>query len=111
MVRQLFERTERVFSSGCVRVERPFELAELLMNNPEEWSRERLLEIKDSGQTTSVFLTQRLPVLLLYWTAEAGFDRYVHFRPDVYERDAPILERLNGEFQIRSLPPMAPPSQ
>ena len=109
--RQLFERTQRAFSSGCVRVERPFELAELLMNNPEQWSRQRFLEIRDSGETTSVFLTQRMPVLLLYWTAEAGLDDYVHFRPNIYERDGPVLERLNGEFQIRSLPPVVPPSQ
>ena len=109
--RQLFARAERTFSSGCVRVERPFELAELLMNDPEKWSQQRFLEIRDGGETTSVFLTERMPVLLLYWTAEAGLDDHVHFRPDVYERDGRILERLNGEFQIRDLHEEAPSAQ
>ena len=38
----LFERTERTFSSGCIRVEQPFELAELLLDDPVKWNREGL---------------------------------------------------------------------
>ena len=109
--RNLFERSERAFSSGCVRVENPFQLAELLMNDPDNWSEEKLLELKDSRETKSVFLTERIPVLLLYWTADAAPDGYLHFRTDVYERDAAILDGLEGDFQVRARPVVAPPSE
>jgi murein L,D-transpeptidase YcbB/YkuD len=111
--RNLFEQSERAFSSGCVRVEGPFKLAEFLMDDPETWPEERFLEIKDSGETTSVFLPKekRIPVLLLYWTADAGVDGYLHFRDDIYERDAAILAGLDGDFTLRARPVVAPPSQ
>jgi len=110
--RSLFGQSERAFSSGCVRVENPFELAELLMDDPASWPEERFLEIKDSEVTKSVFLPKekRIPVLLLYWTADAGMDGYLHFRDDIYERDAAILEGLDGEFTVRARPVTAPPS-
>ncbi|KPK65771.1 MAG: hypothetical protein AMS21_03915 [Gemmatimonas sp. SG8_38_2] len=110
--RNLFEQSERAFSSGCVRVENPFTLAELLMDDPEEWPEARFLEIMDSGETKSIFLPadKRIPVLLLYWTAEAGVDGHLHIRNDIYERDAAILAGLDGEFTVRARPVTAPPS-
>ena len=111
--RSLFAQSERAFSSGCVRVENPFTLAELLMDDPESWPEERFLEIKDSEETKSVFLPKdkRIPVLLLYWTADAGIDGYLHFRDDIYERDAAVLAELDGDFTVRARPLVAPPSQ
>ena len=108
--RSLFAQSERAFSSGCVRVENPFTLAELLMDDPENWPEERFLEIKDSEETKSVFLPKdkRIPVLLLYWTADAGIDGYLHFRDDIYERDAAVLAGLDGDFTVRARPIVAP---
>ena len=92
--KELFDRNDRNLSSGCVRLEHPFEFASLLMEGQPDWSNERMNSILDSGKTTRVALGKPVPVLLTYWTAwvEAG---NVHFREDPYERDAPILEALN----------------
>ena len=111
--RNLFERSERAFSSGCVRIENPFELAELLLDDPDNWSMEQLLAVKDSRETKSIFLKEQIPVLLLYWTAysapaSAGA---LHFRQDIYERDARILAGLNGEFTLRDRPVVGAVSQ
>jgi murein L,D-transpeptidase YcbB/YkuD len=115
--RSLFAQSERAFSSGCVRVEDPFTLAELLMDDTENWPEERFLEIKDSDETKSVFLPKdkRMPVLTTYtsetrrsswdWTASSpcGRDRRPrrprrddrHTSPD--EHGGPIRKSYGGD--------------
>ena len=94
--RALFDRSARNLSSGCVRLEYPFEFANLLMESDPDWSQSKLQSILNSGKTTRVNLPQPMPVLLTYWTAwvEEGT---VHFREDPYERDAAILAALNAD--------------
>lgn len=97
--RQLFSTTERAFSHGCIRVENPLELAEILLR-PNGRDRKAIDDILASGKTTTVWLAEPLPVLLLYWTANVDPDGVVHFYPDVYGRDPPIAKALDGPFRI-----------
>ncbi len=90
----LFDRNERNLSSGCVRLEYPFEFASLLMEGEPDWSRQKMQSILDSGKTTRINLPEPMPVLLTYWTAWVE-DGVVHFREDPYERDARILAALD----------------
>ena len=83
-----FEETDRAFSSGCVRVERPLELAELLLADPEAWSTARIEQAVDAGHTQNVTLPNKVPVLLAYWTAWVDPQGRVNFRRDVYGQDA-----------------------
>lgn len=94
--RSLFDRNERNLSSGCIRVENPFELANLLMEDDPNWSAARLDEILASGKTTRISLPKPMPVLLTYWTAWVQ-DGEVQFREDIYERDATVLAALNAD--------------
>jgi murein L,D-transpeptidase YcbB/YkuD len=94
--RDLFERDNRAFSSGCIRVENPFELAQLLLGG--SWSRERLDALVATGKTQTVFLDKPLPVMLLYWTTEVDAAGRVAFFPDVYERDAGVIAALARPF-------------
>jgi len=96
--RGLFARSERAFSSGCVRIENPFDFAEMLLKDTAGWSRQRIDKVVASGKTTVVHLSTTLPVLLLYWTAWADFDGTVNFRRDVYGRDGRLLDALRDEF-------------
>jgi murein L,D-transpeptidase YcbB/YkuD len=96
--KSLFERAERTFSHGCVRISNPFELAELLLG-PKGWDSEKITATLDSAKTTTVYLPEPLPVLLLYWTAEIGPGGDVHFYSDVYERDQRIIEALDQPFR------------
>ena len=102
--RSLFDRTDRTFSSGCIRTEKPFELAEILLDNPAEWNQESFKRIIDSGQTQTIRLPKPFPVLLFYWTAAMESDGRVRFKKDPYKRDAEVLEGLNGEFKFRKRP-------
>lgn len=94
-----FRRQKRTFSSGCIRVERPIELAELLLNDPVNWSRQQIEQVIESQVTRTVPLKRRLPVLLLYWTVGVD-DEMVYFKPDVYQRDGEVLNAMKGEFRF-----------
>ncbi|HSO07307.1 MAG TPA: L,D-transpeptidase family protein [Pelomicrobium sp.] len=97
--RSLFERAERAFSSGCIRVEAPVELAVLLLGDPVRWSPDAVRAVIESGETRTVPVGRKVPVLLLYWTAEvdAGI---VHFRRDLYGRDQAVLKGLQGPVRL-----------
>lgn len=103
----LFERAERTFSSGCIRVERPFELAQLLLGGSEKWSREAIDAELATGKTKTVFLPKPLPVKIFYLTASALPGEDFHFLPDVYDRDQKVLAELNEPF--RYVPPEGVP--
>jgi murein L,D-transpeptidase YcbB/YkuD len=97
--RYLFDRADRTFSSGCIRVENPFELAEILLGS-DGWTQEKFQQVLETGKERTVFLSEPIPVLLLYWTAQASPDGTVSFFPDVYDRDAAIIEALDEPFAL-----------
>ena len=97
--RQLFSTPERAFSHGCIRVENPLELAEILLG-ANGWDRKRIDAAVASTKTTTVYLAEPLPILLLYWTANVDPDGVVHFYRDIYQRDPPIASALDGPFRI-----------
>ena len=92
--RALFERADRTFSSGCVRVKDPFELAELVLDEPEKWNASTFEAELARKKTRVVHLANPLPVFLLYWTAEGSPDGSVRYVEDVYGRDKVVLEAL-----------------
>ncbi len=96
--RELFERPDRSFSSGCIRIESPLDLAAQLLADQPEWSRARIDRVIKSGSTQTVFLSKPLTVLLLYWTVGVELQDTIQFMKDVYERDSAVLEALEGEF-------------
>jgi len=107
--RSLFRRSWRLFSSGCVRVERPWKLAELILNQTESWSQTRFKRLLASGRTRRVYLEEPLTILLAYWTAKGDADGKILFRKDVYSRDKAVLQALNEYSQPRILYPRPEP--
>ena len=91
---ELFANQQRTYSSGCIRVERPRELAELLLDDPVQWNRAGIDRAIDTLQTQTVMLRKPVPLLLAYWTVDLREDGRVGFRPDVYRRDPPLLAAL-----------------
>ena len=82
----LFARIERDFSHGCVRLERPLDLAKYVLRDQPEWTEERIVTAMNRGVEQSVALKQALPIYLAYFTAweENGV---LETRPDVYGLD------------------------
>lgn len=92
--RALFGRAERALSSGCVRVEKPNELARLLLNDPERWSEAALETALDSGRTRTVEVGREVTVLLHYSTAWLDEQGRLQLRNDIYDHDRGILAAL-----------------
>lgn len=98
--KSLFDQDQRTFSSGCIRVERAFELAELVLNDPVNWTQATMAEVVASRKMRTVYLAKPVPVLILYWTAQPRPDGQVLFRNDVYGRDPPTLAALDSDFRL-----------
>ncbi len=91
---RLFDSEQRAFSSGCIRVEHPRELAELLLDDSEHWNRTEIDSAIDTMKTQTVMLREPIPLLLAYWTVDLHEHGRVGFRPDVYQRDPPLIAAL-----------------
>ncbi|CAK0762790.1 L,D-transpeptidase YcbB [Gammaproteobacteria bacterium] len=92
--RNLFARTERVFSHGCIRVEKPIELMEYVLGAHSRWNRNTVKEL-DSQRERIIGIPQPIPVHILYWTAWVDEEGNVQFRKDVYGRDK-LLDATRG---------------
>jgi L,D-transpeptidase YcbB len=96
---ELFSRSRRDFSSGCIRVEKPAELtAWVLRNNPGR-TLERVRQAMQSGpDDVTVRLAQSIPVFIVYGTALAYPDGEVHFYPDIYRHDSKLAAALSRAY-------------
>jgi hypothetical protein len=63
-------------------VERPLELAELLLDDPSRWNMRRIEEAAESGRNQKVRLPRPVTILLMYWTVEVGQDGTIYFKKD-----------------------------
>ena len=93
--RELFQRSVRSFSSGCIRVEDPLALAEHLLRDQPGWEKEAIEATVRGGVERIVQLAEPVPVHLLYWTAWAESDGSIHYRDDIYGRDKALLAALD----------------
>jgi murein L,D-transpeptidase YcbB/YkuD len=94
----LFRKAQRDFSSGCIRVEKPIELASLLLESEPGWTRERIINTVRTGKTQVVRLSEKTPVYLSYWTAWVDENGTIHFRDDIYGRDKSLESMLSRSF-------------
>ena len=95
--RELFDKTFRSFSSGCVRVHEPIDLAEAVLRVNNGWDRTRIDNVLASGERTVVNLERPLPVHIVYSTAWLAEDGSVRFYVDFYQRDDRLYKALFGK--------------
>lgn len=92
---QLFARSRRDFSHGCIRVEKPEELAAWALRRNEGWDLARVqAAMKGKQDNVQVNLAKPIPVLILYGTAVPEEDGSVHFYDDIYGHDADLRKAL-----------------
>ncbi|MHB1216778.1 MAG: L,D-transpeptidase family protein [Alphaproteobacteria bacterium] len=92
----LFERSQRYFSHGCVRLERAIDMAVAVIANEAEWNRDSIGAAIRTDATRRIDLGSPVPVFLLYWTAFVTEAGQVNFREDVYGRDRPLIAALSA---------------
>ena len=87
---KLFEKQDRFFSSGCVRVDDPLGLATFLIQDDPAWNRARVDEVVRGGKTTYVKLVRPIPLHIVYMTAWVDEQGIANFRNDTYKRDPSV---------------------
>jgi len=93
----LFQKDKREFSHGCIRVYKPYKLAESILKNQKMWSPQvKRLEgnSEEDMRTTTLTLKHSIEVLLMYWSAGADRDGNAYFYEDHYHLDAKLLKKL-----------------
>jgi murein L,D-transpeptidase YcbB/YkuD len=101
--RGYFARDDRAMSSGCIRVEKPFELAELLLSDSPEWPSAKIHTAMQQNREQIASLKTPVDVLLLYLTAWTDGNGRVQFRKDIYMRDEMILNALNQKLKAEKI--------
>jgi len=100
--KELFRRSRRDFSHGCIRVADPVGLAEFVLDG--EWDRSRIVEaMKEGPDRNRVDLAAPVPVFLLYTTAVADPDGRLFFYEDIYGHDARLARALANRYQGTAL--------
>jgi murein L,D-transpeptidase YcbB/YkuD len=98
-----FSRFDRLASHGCVRLEKPGELAKLLMRTTPEWQPDAIDATVAKGKTVRAQMAEPVAVYLLYWTAFAGANGQVGFRDDPYGWDGTLASRIEGRSAAQAL--------
>ncbi len=94
-LKQLFNQSQRAFSSGCVRVERVLDVVAWLLA-PAGWSPGKVQAAAEEGRKIDVKLPRPVPVHFVYLTAFVTENGAVQFRPDIYGQDAPQADDDDG---------------
>lgn len=96
--RDLFDKTDRAFSHGCIRISEPKQLAEFLLADSDvRWTQEMIGEVIDTAERKVVRLQRPIPVHLVYQTAWVDKNGAMHFSKDLYGRDQQLVHALFGE--------------
>ena len=92
---RLFSAQDRAFSHGCIRLEKPLELAEYLLDDQKKkWSRKAIIAAMQLEEPKQVNLKKEYPVHITYHTAWVDDEGLLNFRKDVYGHDERQLAQL-----------------
>jgi murein L,D-transpeptidase YcbB/YkuD len=94
---QLFTRTRRDFSHGCIRVQDPVGLAEWVLRDEAGWSRDKIVAAMEGDRTFRVPLTRPIPVAIFYTTVAVRADGTASFYADIYGNDQRLDQALTAE--------------
>jgi len=99
-----FSSYDRLASHGCVRLQKPVPLAQLMLQDDPKWTPEALQAALDSGKTQRAQLPEKVSVFLLYWTAFASANGTMNFREDPYSWDKLLAAKIEGAARRAAAP-------
>ena len=92
--KSLFDKDQRAYSHGCIRLKEPEKLANYVLRNQPEWTPEKIEEAMNSGEQKFVKVKDPIPVVITYYTAWVDENGQLNFRKDIYGHD----EKLAGKM-------------
>lgn len=98
-----FANFDRLASHGCVRLEKPEDLARLLLRTTPDWPAEQIDSTLASGKTVRARVADPVKVYLLYWTAFATPNGTMSFREDPYKWDGVLANKIAARAEASQL--------
>jgi L,D-transpeptidase YcbB len=95
---ELFSQSKRDFSHGCIRLEKPADLAVWVLRDTPGWNMDRVRAAMNGSTTQQVNLTHPIPVLIVYATVIVTEDGVVHFYDDLYGHDLALEKVLEKGY-------------
>ena len=95
---ELFSKSRRDFSHGCIRLERPADLAFWVLGDNPGWSMDRVRAAMNGETMQQVNLAHPIPVVIVYGTAVVPEDGLVYFYDDIYGHDAALEKALDKGY-------------
>jgi murein L,D-transpeptidase YcbB/YkuD len=95
---EFFSKTRRDFSHGCIRLEKPADLAVWVLRDNPGWDADRVRAAMNTGSNQQVNLAHPIPVLIVYATVIVTDDGTVHFYDDIYGHDATLEKVLDKGY-------------
>jgi murein L,D-transpeptidase YcbB/YkuD len=92
--KELFKKTQRAYSHGCIRLADAVKLANYLLKDDPEWTPEKIQKAMDNGEEQYVKIKDPIPVLINYYTAWVDENGELQFRKDIYGHDKRTIKRL-----------------
>lgn len=92
--RSLFEREDRALSHGCIRIQKPFDFAKILLSHDSNWTDEKIRTAMHQTKEQIVNLNRKIPVAIIYLTYWSDSRGNLYFRKDIYDRDSEIYASL-----------------
>ena len=95
----MFKSAQRTLSHGCLRVQKPMDLAEIILEHDKGWDKAKIAELNRAGPLNNeVVIDKRVPIHLVYFTAWAGDDGRMKIFPDIYGHEKRVTQALDGNW-------------
>jgi L,D-transpeptidase YcbB len=95
--KSLFGHATRAYSHGCMRVQNPMHLAEVILAHDKGWSADRVRALVPGGRTSDITLSTPVPVHLTYFTASVDDAGKLNMHGDIYGMDSRVASALAGK--------------
>ncbi len=95
----MFRSSQRTLSHGCLRVQKPMELAEIILKEDKGWDKAKIAELDRSGpMNNEITIDKRIPIHLVYFTTWVGDDGRQKIFGDVYGHEKRVTQALDGQW-------------
>jgi L,D-transpeptidase YcbB len=95
----MFKASQRTLSHGCLRVQKPMELAEMILKEDKGWDKAKVAELDQSGpMNNEIAIEKRIPIHLVYFTAWVSDDGRLKLFGDVYGHEKRVTQALDGDW-------------
>lgn len=97
--KDLFNRDQRAYSHGCIRISDPVKMANYVLSDNASWTAEKIDSAMNSGKEKYVRVKEPVPVLIMYYTAFVDEEGKLHFLHDIYDHDAGMIPKMFSDPQ------------